>query len=105
MLLEVQAHYLDLIVQAVEATDHACLLVKHDEKSGRIYVTPSATCTKSVACLAFAFTPEGVNLGLQFRDDRPPVMFSADYADGIDGFFEKLTRSIYANRLEDKRAA
>lgn len=105
MLIDLQAHYLDLIVQALEAAGHGCLLRKNDEVSGRIFVTYSAESTKSAAVLGFRFDADAAVFGIEFRDQRPPVRIDASYHDGLDEFFPKLLKALIGNRLEDRRAA
>jgi hypothetical protein len=105
MLIEIQPHYLDLIVRAIEETKHACLHQKINEQGGKLWIMTSETNTVSVACLAYQFDDAGVALSLQFRDNRPPVNHRADFVGGVDGFFAKLVQAIYANRLGHTKAA
>jgi hypothetical protein len=105
MLIDIQAHYLDLIVKAAEESSGACLMRRQGEGGGTIYVTRSATTTKGDYAVQFAFDDEGVRLGVSFRDSRPKVAFKSSYGDGIDGFFPLFMKALNANRLEDRRAA
>jgi len=105
MLIDLQAHYLDLIVQAIEAAGHACLLKKTGEDRGVIYVTQTSTSTKSAAVLCFDFQDTSAVFGVQFRDGREPFTAHVSYHDGLDVFFQELLRVLTGNRIEDRRAA
>ena len=105
MLIELQAHYLDLIVEAIESAGHACLLKRAGEDRGVIYVTESPTATRSAAALLFDFQETGAHFGIQFRDGRQAVNIAVSYHDGLDPFFKRLLAALVGNRIEDKRAA
>lgn len=105
MLIDLQAHYLDLIVQALDEAGHGALLVKSAANVGAIYVTATPDATKSVAVLTFNFQDTSASLGVQFRDGRKPVIVQVAYHDGLDEFFAQFLRALKGNRIEHKRAA
>jgi hypothetical protein len=105
MLIELQSHYLDLVVQAVEAAEGACLLRRRDSDTGMIYVTRGESTTTAEYVIAFTFDDAGVKLGVKFRDSRKPVVFESSYEDGIDEFFPLFSKALKSNRLEDLRVA
>lgn len=105
MMIELQAHYLDLIVHLLSQAGHACLLRSVNEHRGAIFVTESETSTRSVAVLAFDFGQTHVHFGIEFRDGRGALSHSVSYHDGLDPFFAVLKRALLGNRIENKRAA
>lgn len=105
MLIELQAHYLDLIVAGCEEAGHACLLMKNGANVGRIYVTASETNTVAVMVISFAFGETGATLGVEFRDGRAPFALTLPYVEGLERFLVALTQALKGNRIEDKRAA
>lgn len=105
MLIELQAHYLDLIVAGCEEAGHACLLLKNGANVGRIYVTVSETDTVAVMVISFAFGETGATFGVEFRDGRAPFSRLTPYVEGLGPFLTALMRAIKGNRIEDKRAA
>lgn len=105
MLVELQAHYLDLIVEGCEEAGHACLLVKSAANVGRIYVTASQTNTVALMAIAFNFQDTSATLGVEFRDGREPFVMTVSYVEGLDRFLIALMKAIKGNRIEHKRAA
>lgn len=105
MLIELQAHYLDLIVAGCEEAGHACLLSKSAANVGRIYVTASETNTVALIVIAFNFQDTNATLGVEFRDGRQPFAAHVSYVEGLGTFLTALMRAIKGNRIEDKRAA
>lgn len=105
MLIDLQAHYLDLIVEGCEEAGHACLLVKSASNVGRIYVTASETDTVALMVIAFNFQDTNATLGVEFRDGRQPFAAHVSYVEGLGTFLTALMRAIKGNRIEDKRAA
>lgn len=106
MLIELQAHYLDLIVTGCEEAGHACLLrTSAGSNVGRIYVTASETNTVALMVIAFNFQDTNATLGVEFRDGRQPFAAHVSYVEGLGTFLTALMRAIKGNRIEDKRAA
>jgi hypothetical protein len=105
MVKELQAHYLDLVCQAVDAGGNAPLLHRLDEHNGVIYATRSETDTRAEYAVLFKFNGDGVALVVNFVDARPQVKVQHTYLDGIGAFFELFMKALKANRLEDRRAA
>ena len=103
MLKEIQAAYLDLIVQAAEAEGNSCLLKKVADNKGAIYVTFEIG-TRAQYVIAFDFQFEGVTLGVNFMDGRAGVLFNARYEEGIDRFFPMWRKAMNAGRIEHKAA-
>lgn len=104
MLLDLQAHYLDLIVSALEETGHACIGKKHAANVGAIYVTPSETDTRALVVISFDFQDARVCFTVSFNDGRV-TSHSVTYVEGLDPFLRSFMRGLQANRIEDKRAA
>ena len=117
MLIDLKAHYLDLIVNALEAAGMA-VLHRPDptggESKGVLYVCPDpradgarpqARSTKSEIVVAYDFGPEGFLLAAQFRDSRTPFKWSGSYQDGLDDLWPALAKALASNRLTDKRRA
>lgn len=120
MLIDLKAHYLDLIVNALEAAGMA-VLHRPDptggDSKGVIYVCPAprrepaglsertVTTTKSEIVVAYDFGPEKFILAAQFRDSRVPFKWSGSYQDGLDDLWPALAKALASNRLTDKRRA
>lgn len=105
MLVELQAHYLDLIVEGCEEAGHACLLVKSAANVGRIYVTASQTNTVALMAIAFDFQSTSARIGVEFRDGRAPFAIDVSYVEGLGQFLVALMQALKGNRIEHKRAA
>ncbi len=105
MLIELQAHYLDLIVAGCEEAGHACLLSKSAANVGRIYVTASETNTVALMVIAFNFQDTSATLGVEFRDGRAPFALTLPYVEGLERFLVALMQALKGNRIEHKRAA
>lgn len=105
MLIELQACYLDLIVQRIDAAGHGALLVKSAANVGVIYVTETAETTRSVMAVAFNFQDRGVTFGIDFRDGRGAIGRQYTFAGGVDEFLAEFERILLGNRLTDKRRA
>lgn len=105
MLIELQAHYLDLIVAGCEEAGHACLLMKSASNIGRIFVTASETNTVALMVIVFNFQDTNATLGVEFRDGRPSFAIQVSYVEGLGRFLDALVQALKGNRIEDKRAA
>jgi hypothetical protein len=105
MLIDLQSHYLDLIVEGIASAGHACLLHKHASNQGRIYVTASETDTASLMVISFDFQDTAVRFGVEFRDGRGPLDKHVNYVAGLNDFLAVLMRALVGNRIADRRAA
>ena len=103
--VDLQAHYIQLITEAVEATGGFCRVVTELAGSGNIWVSRSETTTAAEYCIRYTFNEIKVIIGVTFADDRPDVVVKATYWDGIDEFFPLFAKALKANRLEQKEAA
>jgi hypothetical protein len=104
MLLDLQTHYLDLIVTALEEGGHACLVKTRAANVGAIYVTPSETDTRALLVISFDFQDRSVHFDVSFNDGRV-LSHAVTYIEGLDPFLRALMRKLQENRIEDKRAA
>jgi hypothetical protein len=104
MLIDLQFHYLDMIVEGIEEAGHACLLHKHAANVGRIYVTASATNTVALMVVSFDFQDSGAKLGVEFRDGREPFAVSVSYVEGLGKFLVALMQALKGNRIAYKAA-
>lgn len=106
-LIDLKAHYLDLLVTALEKAGYACLhrpVSAPGTERGVIYATRSATATRSEFVVHYDFDAERCAVGIEFRDQRPKVAFAAAYQDGLDDLWPKLQKAILGNRIEFKPA-
>ena len=103
MLVDLKAHYLDLIVSAIEAGGNACLHRSVDgTERGAIYVTRSKEETKTEYVLLYDFDTKSVAFELHFSDDRPKWRYSTSYVNGLDDFWPVFRRALNGNKLADK---
>jgi hypothetical protein len=103
MMIDLQAHYLDLISSCMEEAGHGCLLTKHASNVGRIYVTVSETDTRAMMVIAFSFQDSGATLGVEFANGRQSFALSLSYVEGLDPFLKTLVKAMRAGLVEDKR--
>ena len=102
MLLDLKAHYLDLIVGAIEAGGNACLHRPSERPdNGRIYVTVNAGNTSTEFVLTYSFGETAYSIAAEFADGRPSFLFSGHYVDGLEKFWPAFRKALSANRLED----
>ena len=99
MLIDLKAHYLDLITQAIEAAGNACLHRQTDDGSGSIYATRSETDTRVEFVLGYSFTESEFMAKVVFADERPTFFHKSHFVEGIGGFFEGFAKALVANRL------
>lgn len=104
MLVDLKAHYLDLLVAAMEVGGNACL---HREDSwglekGLIYVTASPKNTAAVMVVQYNFDDHGYQLQVEFKDERPKFQFGATFVEGLEPLWPKLLKAMSGNRLTDK---
>ncbi|MDE2104345.1 MAG: hypothetical protein KGL39_44315 [Patescibacteria group bacterium] len=104
MLIDLKAHYLDLLVGALEAAGAACLHRAETETKGIIYVTPSPRVTAVSAVLRYEFGEDGVALSFQSRE-KAQLPFAASYLEGLDDLWPQLARWLTGNRIEFKPGA
>lgn len=104
MLIDLKAHYLDLLVGAMEAGNNACLHRQLGEDQGVIYAARSTQETKTEYAVLYDFRHDSVSLRVQFADERPPLTFTASYVEGLDKFWPEFGKAIRANRLTAKAA-
>ena len=105
MLIDLKAHYLDLIVGAIEAGGNACLH-RPDSKNpdgGAIYVTKGdGGETRAEYVLRYEFGERAFRCAVEFSDERPAFLYDAYFVDGLDKFWPAFRRALSANRLEDR---
>lgn len=119
MLLDLKAHYLDLLVSALEEAGSACLhrpdpqgrdgygllyVCRADSHEHKRPARPCASTTRSEFVVGYAFSAEGFSLAIEFRDGRKPFEFKCAYQDGLDNLWSVLTRKLFENRIEHKGA-
>ena len=99
MLIDLKAHYLDLLVGAIEAGGNAALHRQLGEDQGAIYATKSAKETKADYYVLYDFQHDRMSFSVSFADERPGVTHTAFYVEGLDGFWPKFRKAMEANRL------
>lgn len=109
MLLDLKAHYLDLIIDALEANEYTCLHRPNLVDNGRIYVVRSTTNTAAVAVVSYDFDEERVALKVERTDwstpDDAPLLFAATYVKGLALFWPPLARKLHERRLANEPSA
>ena len=104
MLIDLKAHYLDLIVTAIEAGGNACLHrpSASSQDRGTIYVTRKPKLTKADYVMDYEFGPTAFHCRVQFSDERPTFLFNTAYVKGLEDFWPAFRKALSANRLPDK---
>lgn len=103
MLIDLKAHYLDLIVGAIEAGGNACLHRPSDKPdNGRIYATRSTKETRAAFVLTYSFGDTAFSFTAEFEDGRPAFAFKGFYVDGLEKFWPAFRKALSGNRLEDR---
>lgn len=108
MPIELQAHYLDLICQAIAAAGEHPIMRVINPGCGTLYACKSATSTKADYVVMFRFydDPAHVELRVVFADqNRAKVEFKANYMEGIDEFFPLMLKALNGNKLTHQAAA
>ena len=104
MMIDLKAHYLDLLVGAIEAGGNAALHRQLGEDQGAVYAARSSQGTKTEYVVLYDFSHDSVSLRVQFADERPQLTFTASYVEGLDEFWGKFSKALKANRLTQKAA-
>jgi hypothetical protein len=108
-MLDMKAHYLDLLSSALEAGRGKCLHrpdPNGKDDAGCIYVVEKdeAGATRSDIVIKYEFGPDAFGLVVQFRDSRPQFKWHGFYQDGLDDLWPRLLRAINVNRLAHRAA-
>lgn len=98
-MIELQAHYIDLLGKAIEADRHVPMIRIIHETGGVIYAARSDTSTFVDYTIAYTFGAKDFRLVACFRDGRPEVDFHGTYLDGLDPFWGAFQKALAANRL------
>ena len=106
MLIDLKAHYLDLIVSAIEAGGNACLHRPDPapRESGAIYVTRKPKQTRAEYVMRYSFDETRFYCRVEFADGRPTFAHYSYYVDGLEAFWPAWRKALSANRLEDHSA-
>ena len=102
MLIDLKAHYLDLIVNSIEAGGNACLHQPLDDHRGAIYAVKGNGNTSADYVMFYGFDDTGYSINVQFQDERPTFRFNGYYVSGLEKFWPEWRKALSANRLPDK---
>ena len=103
MLIDLKAHYLDLIVNSIEAGGNACLHRPFEGPDcGALYAIKGNNDTSTDYVMFYSFGGSAYTINVQFKDERPPLTFNGYYVDGLEKFWPAFRKALSANRLPDK---
>ena len=106
MLTDLRAHYLDLLVGALEALGRACLHVPERDGAGKIYVVGGVKgSTAAEFVVGYVFDQDLFKLAIEFADERAPFAYASPYVAGVDTLWPKLARAVNGNRIGFKPGA
>ena len=103
-IISIEQMYLLALAKAFEAERYQTVLQDHgDGTSGRLWLMREGT-TVPEAHVDFRFTTEGVSLAMTTRGERGLEPMLVKFAEGIDGYLERVVKLLRAGLLEHNKA-
>lgn len=107
-MIELERFWLLSLAACAEADKYSPVLQQIDKGAGRLWFIPERKPATTVPdlYLNFKFALDSVAFGIDFRDEgREPIVQVVKYAEGLDGFLQKFSKALKANRLAAPKAA